>query len=204
MKTAAPGTQHTQQIGSAGVCCGCGIVGGVRTQIHDAATGADPDEQLTTGEAAKLLNSSRQHVVNLCDRGLLPYTTTGTHRRVRRGDVDAIRHRTDRLTRDQQRSLWLAYAIAGRIVAEPTAAMSTARTNLETMRAHSRGSSRQWLDEWETLLDGPLDQLLAAYTSRNLRGRELRQHLPFAGLLSDHERAAVLDQWSQLHTTPVA
>ncbi len=167
----------------------------MRSAVYDTATAADPEEQLSTGEAAKLLNSSRQHVVDLCERGQLPYTTIGKHRRVRRGDVEAIRQRTERLTRDQQRSLWLAYAVAGRIVTDPDVALATARGNLVNMRGATKGSATRWLAEWERLISGPVEQLLIAYTSRDLRGRELRQNSPFAGLLSDEERAEVLNQW---------
>jgi excisionase family DNA binding protein len=175
----------------------------VRSSIFDTATAVDPDEQLSTGEAAKLLNSSRQHVVDLCEKGLLPFTTTGTHRRVRRGDVDALRHRTDRLTQDQQRSLWLAFAVAGRIVADPDAALDLARHNIDTMRPQVRGSAGRWLDEWEKLLSGPIEVMLAAYISRDLRGRELRQNSPFAGLLDDTERTEVLHQWRELRNRRV-
>ena len=87
---------------------------------------ADGDRLLSTGEAARLLSCSRQHVVDLCNRGELSFTTTGKHRRVRRRDVDAIRTRTERMSRDQKRSLWLAYALAGRIVADPVRARRVA------------------------------------------------------------------------------
>ena len=167
----------------------------MRTTVFDSAAQNDPDEQLSTGEAAKLLNSSRQHVVDLCQNGLLSFTTIGTHRRVRRGDVDALRNRTERLTSDQQRSLWLAYAIAGRIVQDPPAALSLATGNIEKMKAHTRGSASNWLNEWTKLVAGPLEVLLTSLTARDLRGRELRQHSPFAGLLSDTERVQVLDAW---------
>lgn len=170
----------------------------MRTVVFDAANSGDPDEQLSTGEAAKLLNSSRQHVVDLCEGGLLPYTTVGTHRRVRRSDVDALRRGTERLTQDQQRSLWLAYATAGRIVLDPGAALVLAQQNLERMRPRARGSAVRWIDEWEKLLLGPIDVLLASYTARDLRGRELRQSSPFAGLLTDDERAATIAQWRQI------
>lgn len=63
----------------------------------------------TTGEAALILNSSRQHVVDLCNRGDLPYVTVGTHRRIRRSDLEAVAERTLGLTRDQRRSLWLLW-----------------------------------------------------------------------------------------------
>lgn len=167
----------------------------MRTAAYDAHTASDPEELLSTGEAAKLLSSSRQHVVDLCERGDLPYTTVGKHRRVRRGDIDALRTRTDRLTRDQRRSLWLAYAIAGRIVADPDGAVARARENLATMRASARGQARLWLEEWERLLDRPVEELLAALISRTPAGRELRQNSPFAGILDPDERRAVLDAW---------
>lgn len=39
------------------------------------------EELLTTGEAAKLLSSTRQHVVNLCNSGDLPFGTVGSELR---------------------------------------------------------------------------------------------------------------------------
>ena len=98
----------------------------MRTSVLTAAAAYSSDEELTTGEAAKLLNCSRQHVVDLCNEGLLPYTTVGTHRRVQRRDVEAVRTRTDRLSRDERRALWLAYTVAGKIVADPESARRSA------------------------------------------------------------------------------
>jgi excisionase family DNA binding protein len=171
----------------------------MREATYDAINALDPDELLTTGEAAALLNSSRQHVVDLCDRGLLPFTMVGRHRRVRRGDVEAVRTRTERMTRDQRRSLWLAYAIAGRIAEDPDRARAIARTNLEKMRATTRGQARRWLEDWSRLVEGPSELLLDTFTSRSPRGRELRQNAPFAGLLSasDRERALAGWRWSE-------
>jgi excisionase family DNA binding protein len=167
----------------------------VRTHTYDRIIGAEAEELLTTGETAALLDSSRQHVVDLCERGELPYATVGTHRRIRRADVEALRARTQRLTRDQRRSLWLAYAVSGRIVADPHRAGNLARRNLERMRASSRGQARRWLDEWERLLNGPVDELLAMLVSPSPKGRELRQNAPFAGLLGQAERSKVLEAW---------
>jgi excisionase family DNA binding protein len=159
--------------------------------INDSET----EELLTTGEAARMLNSSRQHVVDLCERGDLPFTTVGVHRRVCRADVEAIRARTQRLSRDQRRSLWLAYATAGRIVGDPERALGLAKNNLAGMMAQARGSARRWLEEWEQLLDGPIGNVLAVLVSPSPKGREMRQNSPFAGLLSDAERVALLDSW---------
>ena len=174
---------------------GSDILGLVRTATFDAISSGDTDELLTTGEAAALLGSSRQHVVDLCERGELSFTTTGKHRRLRRGDVEAIQARTHRLTRDQRRSLWLAYAVAAHVVEDPEGAVAVARINLEQMRRAVRGEARLWLDEWERLLDGPVDELLETLTSRSPRARELRQNSPFAGLLGDEERLRLLAAW---------
>jgi len=171
----------------------------MRTAAFDAVAAGGSDELLTTGEAAKILNTSRQHVVDLCERGDLPFVTTGTHRRVRRGDVEALRTRTQRLTRDQLRSLWLSHAVAGRLVADPETVLGVAKDNLERMRAaHPRGQAARWLDEWASLLDGPIERVLEALTSRTPRFRELRQNSPFAAVLGEGERRAVLDAFGRV------
>ena len=157
---------------------------------------AHEEELLTTGEAAQILNSSRQHVVDLCNRGDLPYVTVGTHRRIRRSDVEALADRTLRLTRDQRRSLWLSYGVAGKVVANPDETRTVALGNLERMRARARGRALSWLDEWQRLLGGSVPDLLSAMTSRSPYGRELRQNTPFAGVLSDEERTALLEAWN--------
>lgn len=170
-----------------------GTMVGMRVQAVDTVIGPESEELLTTGEAAKILNTSRQHVVDLCDRGDLPFVTTGKHRRIRRSDIEALRTRTQRLTLDQERSLWLGYAAAGRLVGDPSGVLQRARENLAELKVvHSRGASRRWLDEWEALLNGPLDRILEALTSRAPRARELRQNSPFAGVLTDQERQRVL------------
>lgn len=160
----------------------------MRTSVHDAVSVLDSDERLTTGEAAKLMNCSRQHVVDMCNEGLLPFTWAGRHRRVRRGDVEAVRRGSDTLSRSDRRSLWLAYVVAGMLLLDPERHLEDARKQLERMRPTARGQTRRWLDDWARLLDGPLDQLVAQMTERSLRGRELRQNSPFASVLSSADR----------------
>src|SRR6266480_4316150 len=131
-----------------------------------------PDELLTTGEAAVLLRSSRQHVVDLCERGLLPYVKVGTHRRVRRADVEAVL-RPD-LTRDQLKALWLHRAVAGRLVADPGAVLSKARANLDQLcRIHPDGMAAVWLDRWRTVLEDGAEAVLDVLTSRASQAVEL-------------------------------
>ena len=153
----------------------------------------DSTDLLTTGEAARLLNASRQHIVDLCNSGDIPYVTVGTHRRVWRSDIEELRARTARLTRDQQRSLWLGYAVAGKLVSNPEGVLATGRANLGKLQERSpRGRGRHWLEEWDRLLSGPTEEILEALTSRSPWTRELRQNSPFAGVLSDAERQEVL------------
>lgn len=154
---------------------------------------ARDDEVITTGEAAARLGVSRQHVVDLCKAGTLPYFLVGQHRRLRRADVDQVRDGSQRLRRDQLGSLLLAHAVAGRLVMDPGPTRDLARQRLAHMQAASpRGSARVWLDEWVKLLDAPLPDLLSALTSRAQRSRELREHSPFTGVLTDAERTRVL------------
>lgn len=153
----------------------------------------DDDLALTTGEAARLLGSSRQHVVDLIDRGDLPATTCGTHRRVLRRDIEALRSRSQTMTRDQRRSRRLSIAVAGKLVADPEAGLTLAESNIDKLRKrHARGQAAYWLDRWEKLISGPLDGVLDALTSASPVSRELRQNAPFAGLLTDQEREQIL------------
>ena len=164
-----------------------------RRIIADPSAPAGADALLTTGEAARILGTSRQHIVDLCSAGELPFTTVGKHRRIRREDLESLRDSGVRMTRDQVRSLLLAYAVAGHVVADPESSLALARRNLERMRVTaSRGAARVWFEEWSKLLDGPLTDLLRALTSHSVRSRELRQNSPFAGILAEDERRSVL------------
>ncbi len=180
-------------------CCVCGVYARMRCMTSTAveATAADDsNEVLTTGEVARLLNCSRQHVVNLCDEGLLPFQLVGTHRRVRRDAVEAMRAGPG-LSREERRSLWLAHAVAGKIVDNPDTVIRRAHDQLELMRPMVRGRARAWIAEWGQLLDGPVDVLIGALTDRSSHGCELRQNSPFAGALTADERDRVLAAWRQ-------
>jgi excisionase family DNA binding protein len=172
----------------------------MRSTFAHALVAAENDDLLTTGEAAALLGTSRQHVVNLCNSGDLAFTTVGRHRRVSRQDVEALRTRTQRLTRDQLRSLWLSCAVAGHVVRDPERTLGLARRNLDKMLASSaRGSAKVWFTEWQQLLGGPVEGVLEALTSRSPRSRELRQNSPFAGVLSERQRREVLAGFARAH-----
>ncbi|WP_239075658.1 helix-turn-helix domain-containing protein [Planosporangium flavigriseum] len=149
-----------------------------------------------------LLGSSRQHVVDLCKRGLLPYVKAGTHRRLRRADVEAVLR--PELTRDQLKALWLHRAVAGRLVTDPDGVLSKVRANLDRLRqVHRDGMAAMWLDRWQATLDDGVEAVLDALTSRVPHAVELRQNSPFAGVLPETERRAVLAafvaRWREEH-----
>ena len=165
----------------------------MRSAVRDEAVVSESEDLLTTGEVAKILNSSRQHVVNLCNSGGLPHVTVGKHRRIRRRDVEMLRNRSLQLSRDQRRSLWLNTAVAGRLVADPAGVLNAASRNLEAMQTvHTRGQAAHWLAEWSKVLEGPTERVLEVLTSPTPWAREMRQNSPFSGVLSEDERTQVL------------
>lgn len=153
-------------------------------------------EFLTTGQAAALLGSSRQHVVDLCNQGLLPCLTAGRHRRIPRAAVERLVYGGSvptPLTRDQERSLWLHCAVAGKLTRDPEGVLARARTNLDRLRqVHAGGRSSPWLTRWAAVLDRGATAVLDVLTSRDEAAVALRQTSPFAGVLTERERYAAL------------
>jgi excisionase family DNA binding protein len=162
---------------------------------------ASDGDLLSTGEAAKLLGVTRQHIVDLCSRGVLHYVMAGTHRRVRRADVLALAARSaaDRggpMTRDQIRSLWLHRVAAGRVARAPERSLSQARRRLRVLLS-GEPAGRHWLEDWAVLLlDGP-EAVMRTMVSTDPRARELRQNSPWLSLLTDPERTATIQAFER-------
>jgi excisionase family DNA binding protein len=73
----------------------------------DSITIVPVGKELTTQQAADLLNVSRQYLVRLLDEECLPFTKTGKHRRLRIEDVLAFKENRDRNRRAGMRELSL-------------------------------------------------------------------------------------------------
>ncbi len=156
------------------------------------------DTLLKTGRVAELLGVSRQHVVDLCDRGDLPSVRIGAHRRVRQSDLDQLLTPLS-LTVEQQKQLWLHQAMLGHLLTDPEGVIHTARSNIARWLPQHRedGMTAEYLHAWERILDSGVEATRAALISTSSRACELRQNSPFAGVLSPVERTAALRSFRQ-------
>jgi len=161
------------------------------------------NDLLSTGAAAKLLGTTRQHVVDLCSRGILHFVMVGTHRRVRREDVLALAGRAAAdhggpMTRDQIRTLWLHRVAAGHVARSPGTSIVKARRRIRTLLA-GEPAGRRWLEEWDHLTwEGP-EAVMRAMVSTTPHARELRQNSPWLGLLTQAERQRTLAAFEQTY-----
>lgn len=71
----------------------------------DSITVVPVGREVTTQQAADLLNVSRQYLVRLLDEGRIPFRKTGKHRRVRIEDVLSFKQTRDRDRRAGLREL---------------------------------------------------------------------------------------------------
>jgi excisionase family DNA binding protein len=161
------------------------------------------ETMLKTGEVARLLGVSRQHVANLCDRREIEHVRIGTHRRVPRREVDRLMGK--RFTREEEKSLRLHQALLTPMLAEPDVVISKARHNLDRWHSMHRpdGMTVRYLEAWARVLDGGLDAIVDTMISPSQEARELRQNSPFAGVLPEETRLQVLrnfrDHWKREH-----
>lgn len=67
------------------------------------------------------------------------------------------------------------------------------RSNLDQMRDRVRGNlAQRWIEEWESVLDGPPSRLVEVFLDYDEHSIDLRQVSPFAGILTEDERRAAI------------
>ena len=59
--------------------------------------------------------------------------------------------------------------------------------------------AKAYLEQWESLLDGPIEAVLRVLGAEDEQAKALRHTSPFAGLLSERERLSTLRQQGLLH-----
>lgn len=160
---------------------------------------------LKTGQVAEILGASRQHVVDLCERGDLPSIKVGKHRRIRRSDLEEFTSPLS-LTLEQHRQLWMHQAMLTHLLTRPEDVMAKARDNIEHWQSMHRtdGKTAEYLRAWEKVLDRGLRATVEMMTSTSPRARELRQNSPFAGVLSQDERLKALRSFRSVHESAAA
>jgi len=85
-----------------------------------------------------------------------------------------------------ERSLALHEAVAERLRAEPNLRVAARARVAEWLQDGT--VARSYADEWMTLLERPLKELLDALTGRTEHLHDLRQVSPFAGVLDPRTR----------------
>jgi len=96
---------------------------------------------------------------------------------------------TPKLTYEERRSLAISTAVASKLAEDPESVMGKARSNIARMRA-AASHEHPWIDVWEALLELGASHVAAVLMSRDQFACDLRQSSPFAGVLSEMERAA--------------
>ncbi|CAN5693053.1 hypothetical protein BH20VER1_BH20VER1_03790 [soil metagenome] len=95
-----------------------------------------------------------------------------------------------------ERSLAFDRVTAAKIEAAPEL-VEIAMANLERWLKTCSPAVRPALEEWQLLLSGPREQLLATLHGTDERAARLRQSTPFAGILTTEERTEIIRQFSE-------
>ena len=120
------------------------------------------------------------------------------HRRLLRSEVEALARPRRGVTREELRSLWLNRAVAGHLARDPQRVLMRARRNLERFsQIHSGSTVEHWLKRWQNVLDQGPEAVMETLTSTTPEAADLRQNSPFAGVLPQRERRAVLNSFAR-------
>ncbi len=147
---------------------------------------------LSTGEVARLIGASRQHVVDLCDAGRMASFRVGKHRRVRRETVDAYlagREHGRSVDGSHLLQLWSGRVQAAHVALDWGRARDLAANRLAEMGGDNHLA---WFaDRWARVLEQGAEAVMATLTRHDEEAAVLRNTSPFSDLLSDEERARI-------------
>lgn len=99
------------------------------------------------------------------------------------------------------RSLALHRAVAAKLRQNPEL-FERSRQTLQRWRSTVSPSSQPYLETWEALMNQGLEATLAVALEDSERAAALRQSSPFAAVLTNQERFALLKAWRHLQDTP--
>lgn len=99
-----------------------------------------------------------------------------------------------------ERSLAFDRVIAMKLRQQP-ALVQSARANLTRWLESCSSGARPALLEWQRILDGPFEALLALLIATDERATRLRQSSPFCGILTVEERLSIIREFQAREST---
>lgn len=93
-----------------------------------------------------------------------------------------------------ERSLAFDRLIAAKLRENPTL-IDKARSNLTRWMETADTSAQPVLQQWQALVDGPMDLVLETLEGTDERAVQLRQSSPFCGILSTEERTRIIQEF---------
>ncbi len=154
---------------------------------------------MTQAELARVAGTS-QPTIAAYESGRKSPTLQTLTRMARATGLDPVVSFVPALTREDRRSLALHRAIADRLIEEPRGVLERANRNL-TLMWDRNSHARDLLAEWRELLSEPIEAIVDAMLDPGLRGRDLRQVTPFAGVLSASERTKAYREFTRREAT---
>lgn len=127
-------------------------------------------------------------------RGRKPKYCSDPHRAAQNNALSYLRRRgrDNPHVRIDRRSLAFHRLIATKIEADP-GVVARARDNIT--RWSSKGHREVYLDEWSRILSSGPREIIRFLRSSGQRATRLRQSSPFTGVLSDEERAGIMQAY---------
>lgn len=104
---------------------------------------------------------------------------------------------------EKLKTLMVHAAVAPKLIDDPERVLAIARDNIRCwLPVHrAEGMTAHYLREWEHIIDQGVEAVLGVFGGYDERSCDLRQNSPFAGVLSDGERLAVLEEWKLERST---